>query len=247
MNNVISQLHRGLWLRFFLTSIATMGLCILSFLQPVLRILQEDSFIFQGYHNDLIFSALSSDILFSFLPVLSALPLSAGYLEDIKSKFVRFCLIRESYSSYLICQCFACWLCGSAVFIGAAITWGISTLIFTPMEQYIENYASISPKIVARLILLFFNSGLWAVTGIALSTVMESKYIAYMSPFIVYYLLIILAERYLPNAFFIYPKNWLSPESWPFGTLGAIIFLLELTFLAALLFYTRGRRRLEML
>lgn len=245
MNNVISQLHRGLWLRFFLAAIATMGLCIFSFLQPVLQILQEDSIIYQGYHNDLIFNALSSDTLSSFLPVLGAIPMSAEYLDDVRSKFARFCLVRGSYSSYLFFQCFSCWLCGSAVLLGAIATWGITSLVFAPMEQIVQNYSSISPKIVAQLVLLFINSGLWAVVGMALSTIMESKYIAYISPFIVYYLLIILSERYFPNAFFIYPKNWINPEPWPLGMLGAIIFLLELTFLGAVLFFIRGRRRLE--
>ena len=83
--------------------------------------------------------------------------------------------------------------------------------------------------------------------GMALSTVMESKYIAYISPFIVYYLLVILYERYFPDAWLLYPRNWLDPEIWPYGVGSAVVFLLELTFFSGLLFYFRGRRRLESL
>ena len=79
------------------------------------------------------------------------------------------------------------------------------------------------------------------------STVMESKYIAYASPFIVYYLLVILYERYFPDAWLLYPKNWLAPEIWPYGVGSAALFLMELTFLCGLVFYIRGKRRLEQL
>lgn len=247
MNNVISQLHRGLKLRYFLTVIATMVLSISTFLQPVLQSVRQGSYLYQGYHNDLVNLAFSSDILSSFVPVLGAIPLAAGYLDDLKSKFVRFCLIRGSYSSYLLFQCFACWLCGSAVLLGGVATWGLTSLVFVPMEQVMETYTSVSPQIIAKLVLLFVNSGLWAVVGMALSTVMESKYIAYISPFIVYYLLVILYERYFPSAWLLYPRNWLDPKIWPYGVGSAVVFLLELTFFSGLLFYFRGKRRLESL
>ena len=124
---------------------------------------------------------------------------------------------------------------------------GIAALVFSPLEQVVKDYVSIAPQIASQLALVFLNGGLWAVVGMTLSTVMESKYIAYISPFIVYYLLVILYERYFPDAWLLYPRNWLDPEIWPYGVGSAVVFLLELTFFAGLLFYFRGRRRLESL
>lgn len=115
------------------------------------------------------------------------------------------------------------------------------------MEQVVESYIDITSTIITQLLLLFLNGGLWAVLGMTMSTIMESKYIAYASPFIVYYLLVILYERYFPNAWLLYPKNWLDPEIWPYGVGSAALFLLELTFLCGLVFYIRGKRRLEQL
>ena len=248
MNSILPQLRRGLGLRFWLTALAAMGLTFSTFLEPVLKSLQQGGYFYQGYHNQLITTALSSDILSSFLPVLGAIPLAAGYLEDVKSKFVRLSLIRGSYSGYLLSGAAACWLCGGgAALLGCLGAWGVTALMLTPLERVSENYVSIAPQIAGQMFLLFLNGGLWAVLGMALSTVMESKYIAYVSPFIVYYLLVILYERYFPDAFLLYPKHWLSPENWPYELLGASVFLLELTVLAGLLFYIRGRRRLEQL
>lgn len=248
MKYVLSHLRRGLRLRFWMTLLMTAGLCFSSFLQSILQNIQQGSLFYQGYHNELIVQALSSDILASFLPVLAAIPISAGYLEDIKSKFARFLILREDYSGYLISQCLSCWGCGGcATLLGGLAAWGITALVFSPLEQVVKDYVGIAPQIASQLALVFLNGGLWAVVGMALSTVMESKYIAYISPFIVYYLLVILYERYFPDAWLLYPRNWLDLEIWPYGVGSAVVFLLELTFLSGLLFYFRGRRRLESL
>ena len=169
------------------------------------------------------------------------------YLDDVRSKYVLFCLIRNSYRGYILGHCVACWLCGGgAVLLGTFSAWGLTSIVFSTLAQITENLREPGVQIAMQLTLLFLNGGLWAVVGMTMSTVMESKYIAYCSPFIVYYLLIILHERYFPNAWLIYPKNWLNPEMWPWiGS--AAMFLLELTFLCGLVFYVRGKRRLEQL
>lgn len=242
------QLRRGLGLRFWLAVLATVGLIGSTFLNPVLQTLQTGGRFSQYYHHELILQALTSDTLAAFLPVLAALPLAAGYLEDIKSKFARFLLVRESFTGYLLGIGVACWLCGGgAAVLGALGAWGAAALVFTPLETVTEEVQVLVPQIVGQLELLFLCGGLWAVVGMALSTVMESKYIAYVSPFIVYYLLVILYERYLPDTFLLYPKHWLSSEGWPFGRLGAAVFLLEWAALAELIFYFRGKRRLNAL
>lgn len=200
MNKIIAQLRRGFGIRFWLAVIATIVLAICTFIQPVLRSIHQKEQCYQGYHNDLILDALSSDILASFLPVLASIPISAGYLEDIKSKFARFLILREDYSGYLMSQCLSCWGCGGcAILLGGLAAWGVTALVFAPLEQVNENYVGIVPQVASQLALVFLNGGLWAVIGMTLSTVMESKYIAYISPFIVYYLLVILYERYFPS------------------------------------------------
>mgnify|MGYP000507912370 CR=1 FL=1 len=248
MTSLSPQLRRGIGVLFWLTAIVTSGLIFSTYLQSVLRALQRSGKLYEGYHNELIRKALSSDVLSAFLPALAAIPLSAGYLEDIKSKASRFFLIRGSYPGYLLGYYIACWLCGGgAVLLGTLGAWGFTTIVFTPLEQVLKNPPELGTQIAGQLTLLFLCGGLWAVIGMTMSTIMESKYIAYASPFIVYYLLVILYERYFPNAWLLYPKNWLNPEIWPYGIGSAALFLLELTFLCGLVFYVRGKRRLEQL
>lgn len=246
MNIIFSELRRGLGLRFWLAALASMAFIFVGYFQPLLHFQQQGGCIPQGNHAPLFSNALSSDTLVSFLPILAAIPLAAGYLEDIKSKFARFLLVRGSYGEYLVGQMLACWLCGGlAVVLGAGVVYGLMVLLLTPIERVVTNNAPAEVHIGGQLVLLALNGGLWGVLGMTLSSIMESKYIAYASPFITYYLLIILYERYFPGAWLLYPKNWLNPEIWPYGIGSATLFLLELTFLCGLLFYIRGKRRLE--
>lgn len=246
MNSIRSQLSRGVGLRFWLVVLFTAVLIFSTFLQSMLPVFLQGRELNQGYHNVLIVQALSSETVSTFLPVLAAIPLAEGYLEDVKSKYARFYLIRGSYSDYLLGYYIACWLCGGgAVLLGAGTAWGITAIASTPLERIVENPPDLERQIIGQIILLFLSGSLWAVVGMTMSTIMESKYIAYASPFIVYYLLVILCERYFPDAWLLYPKNWLDPEIWPYGLGSAALFLLELTFLCSLVFYIRGRRRLE--
>lgn len=145
MTSLSSQLRRGFGLLFWLTAIVTSGLIFSTYLQSVLRALQRNGQFCEGYHNELISAALSSDTLAAFLPPLAAIPLSAGYLEDVKSKASRFFLIRDSYPGYLLGNCIACWLCGGgAVLLGALSAWGITATIFLPLERVLDS----PPKLV---------------------------------------------------------------------------------------------------
>ena len=139
-----------------------------------------------------------------------------------------------------------CFLCGGGVILlGNLLSWGVSALLFVPMEMATEKDVASTTSLMPILVLFFLSGGLWAVVGMALSTIMESKYIAYASPFVTYYLLVILCERYLPAAYLLYPPNWTKPNVWPYGAWGASIFLLELTLVFSILFTIRAKRRLR--
>lgn len=244
------HLFRGLGYRFWSVVFTFMGISFSTFINPILHTLRQGEVFFQGYHNKLINQAFYSNTIATFLPILAALPLSAAYIEDIKSKYIRFLIIREGYIYYIVSQCIACWLLsGMAVILGAVGSWGMATLVFYPIECVTvpEYYAGISTIIVDQLILIFLNGGLWAIMGLSMSTVMESKYIAYASPFILYYILIILSKRHFTDWVVLNPRSWLNPTLWPFGCWGTAIFLLEITLILAILFAFRAGRRLQQL
>ena len=196
-----------------------------------------------------LLKALTSDTVSPFVAIVSILPFSGNYVDEVKSKFARFSMLRTGYSTHLLSRIVACFLLGGAVILAGVLTaYFASVLIFLPMEKTGDNEVSQLPELIEQCVLLFLNGGFWAVLGMTMSTIMESKYIAYASPFVVYYLLVMLCERYFPKAYLIYPREWLNPsEKWPMGTWGVSLYLLELTALLGLIFYHRGKRRLEQL
>lgn len=224
------------------------ALFFLTSCESLISLFPLTSLLSSHYHTEFVLIALRSETLAPFIPILAVLPYAASYIDDLKSKFARAFLIRADYITYLISRILVCFLSGGLVITaGTLLAWGASALLFLPMEKAAEALSEATILLLKTCVLLFLNGGLWAVVGMTMSTIMESKYIAYASPFIVYYLLVILYERYFPNAWLLYPKNWLNPEIWPYGVGSAALFLLELTFLCGLVFYVRGKRRLEQL
>ena len=249
MKNAISSGFRQaatIWM--FLVPLLTAGVMILNFMNPLIRAYRENSII-EGLHVNLLMQSFQSDALISFLPILAALPFGGCFVDDLKSKFARFFLIRSSYRTYIISRIIVGFLSGGlAILSGALIAWGATAAVLIPMEREIGwlEPASID-GLVEICFLLFLNGGFWSVVGMAMSTLMESKYISYATPFVFYYLLVILYERYFSDLFIIYPKTWTDPSAWPFGCWGASIFLLEMTLIFAILFAFRAGRRLQQL
>ena len=93
---------------------------------------------------------------------------------------------------------------------------------------------------------MFFASGaFWSLTGLTFAALTNSKYMAYASPFVLFYLLIILYERYFDRLFVLYPREWLNPSSrWMFGRVGVAVLLIEFSVLMALAFAFAAKRRL---
>ena len=250
MKNAISSGFRqatNIW--FSLVPILTSAVIMMNFVDPVIRTYRENGFFVEGFHTELITQGFKSEALSAFLPILAALPFGGCFVDDLKSKFARFFLIRSSYRTYIISRIIVGFLTGGlAILSGALIAWGTTAAVLIPIEREIEG---MEPAAIDGLIeicfLLFLNGGFWSVVGMAMSTLMESKYISYATPFVLYYLLVILYERYLSDLFIIYPKTWTDPAVWPFGCWGAAIFLLEMTLIFAFLFAYRAGRRLQQL
>ena len=245
-NPVISGLCQASILKCIVVSLVMTVLVFLGSMETLLRAFGQAGLLPSGYVGTFMSNALKQDAVVSLIPILAVIPFSGVYVDDLKSKFARFFLIRCSYSDYFISRILIAFFCsGGCITFGGLAAWIISALLFMPMELAGEMDWVVISTVVQKLILMFCNGGLWAVIGISMSSLMESKYVAYASPFVIYYLLVILCERYIPDAYLLYPPNWTNPDVWPYGTWGAAIFLLELTLVFSILFIIRAGRRLQ--
>lgn len=245
-NALISGIYQISIFKYIVVSLGITILVFLGSIEMLLRAFRQFGLLPSGYVETFMINALEQGAVVSLIPVLAVIPFSGAYVDDLKSKFARLFLIRCSYSNYLISRILVSFLCsGSCIAFGGGIAWSLSALLFMPMELAGETNWSVISTVIQKLILMFCNGGLWAVIGLSLSTFMESKYVAYASPFVIYYLLVILCERYFPEAYLLYPPNWTNPDVWPYGAWGATIFLIELALVSSALFVVRAGRRLR--
>ena len=248
-----SSIRQALGGRGFLLSLGgTAAVIFLSSIKSIVTAFRSETLLAFGYHHDFIASALGSDGMTLALPLLAALPFTAVFLDDLKSGFLKEYLPRTTPAGYLLGRIVGCLLSGAlALCLGVFLAYAVAVLLFLPLER-----APTDPALIGKLIrelretlsLMACSGALWSTVGLLLGTVTGSKYMAYASPFVLYYVLIILHERYLPDLFILYPKEWIAPSAhWQFGATGVLLLVGELTVLASLGFFVTAGRRLRQL
>ena len=213
----------------------------------------------QGFHETALLGALSSDTVMLVAPILCALPFTAAFVDDFKSGFIKYYLQRSGKKGYVAAKAITGGLSGGLVlFAGVTISYVLFTLIFTPAETLPVQTAagaldagpaappSIFGDLLARALIFLLCGAFWALIGQFFASFTMSRYVAYASPFILFYVLVILSDRYLKDIFVLNPKLWLNPaETWPGDGWSAVLFLIEMIFAAGLLFAVSAGRRLE--
>ena len=154
------------------------------------------------------------------VPVLATLPYTTAWLAEEQSGFSRFALMRAGRMPYIFGKYFSCGISGGLV---EALPAALYRLL-RPQEAS------------CNLWLVFLSGMLWAVTAAVLTALAKSRYIAYGGSFVIYYILVILHERYFPGLYCLYPYEWFAPShTWIFGWQGIVIFLAGVLLLLLLL------------
>ena len=247
MKCVNAEIKRALSGRAFLFAAIAAWLCVLAgAFSDVFKILGYGLCSF-GEHRPVFLRALEGDAVLFGLPILAAVPFAASYADDVKSGFTKEYLTRTSTGSYLAGKGLAVGLSGGlAAAAGIAVAYLTLFLVLSPCE-YVSSQAApqVVPKILARLLTFFLCGCFWAEAGLCASALTLNVHLAYASPFIAYYLLIILQERYLRTEFMLNPKNWpTAAGDWPLKGWSCAILVLLLTLTLFLIFQLIGRRRL---
>jgi len=228
-----------------------------------------------GFHAQALLAALSSDIMLLCVPILCALPYTAAFIEDYKSGYIKEYLPRSGKKRYIKGKVLATALSGGMVlFTGVMAIYIVFALVFTPMElspnagQETDQIADTSGEmeetgekmpdmgmdmrqqtffmdVLGRAFVFSLSGSLWSLTGALLASVTLSRYMAYASPFIVFYVLVIICERYLKDLYVLNPQEWLKAQDfWPGGMWGIVLLLLELIVLLSIAFSMSIKRRL---
>ncbi len=247
---ISSDIKRALTGRGFLVGVVGMVMVIgLSQMESIIQAARSTTPLQNGYHAQLILTALSADWVTLAIPILCSLPFTAAFVDDVKSGYIKPYLHRAGMKRYIRGKLTACGLSGGLVLLfGILIAYGLAALIFSPAELALAKEETAQPylaKVLLASFTLFLSGALWSLVGFTFAALTMSKYMAYASPFIIYYVLIILHERYFEKLYVLYPKEWLFPSDfWVMGSFGVMLLLAELIGIVALAFAVAAKRRL---
>lgn len=156
------------------------------------------------------FAGFTSGLFRACVPVLAALPYGLAWLNEYQSGYLKAVLPRTGVTSYIIGKFLACGISGGLLEVLGV--W-IFRLIKTEAEEI-------------NGMLVFASGMLWAVLAATLAAWAGSRCIAYGGSFVIYYVLVILYERYFKGWYCLYPYEWLAPShQWIFGEAGVLLLL----------------------
>ena len=252
-NILLSNIKYGLFSKQFLfCSLFIPPIIFVSSLGSLFTIFRNGVLLQYDYHSFFILEALSTNTIIFFVPIISVLPMGSSFIEDIKNNYTKYYIFRSKRFPYILGRSLGVYVSGGlSLLSGILIAYFLAALLFMPIEKAPDMPSDLSSgfrQVLSSGMLFFLSGGFWALVGLSLSTFMESKYISYASPFISFYLLMIVHERYLNYLFIINPKEWLIPsKKWLFGEVGVVIWVIELSIVVAVIFYWNASRRLNQL
>lgn len=201
--------------------------------------LSPGSFI-QMYHT-----ALDTQIVLFLLPIAAVLPMGGVYVKESSSGFLRLYISRISQMQYIQRKTLQIYAGGFLPFFLA----GIASLLFSFLAVYPLELQGDIPwepiwKSLRFLLRIALVGGILAEVSGIFAVSFRNYYMAYGLPFVCYYMLIILKERYFTGMYAMYPAEWLKCEQdWGANGWGIWAFLavfsLALMLLHGLLLYGR--------
>ncbi len=188
-----------------------------------------------GSFLDYCKAALEGQALLFLIPIAGALPMGAAFVRESSSGFLKLYLTRTNRMEYIKRKTLQIYMGGFLpFFLAGAGMLALAFLLVYPLElQGAMDWGKLWQ--VARVLLRVSLSG-GIVAGMAgiFAAVFMNYYMAYGLPFVCYYLLVILKERYFAGMYAMYPAEWVAAkQDW--GTDGSGIWVFLGAFSAAVM------------
>lgn len=227
--------ERGLWISVLL--------CLAAFLTgfPFHEI--KEFPLSEGTFIRLYQAALDTQVVLFLLPIAAVLPMGGVYVKESSSGFLRLYISRISQMQYIRKKTVQIYAGGFLPFAFAGIVaLLLSFLGIYPMELQGEFPWEMVGKSLQFLLRIALVGGILAEVSGIFAVSFRNYYMAYGLPFVCYYMLIILKERYFTDMYAMYPAEWIKCEQdWGAEGMGIWIFLtafsLALMLLHGLLLY----------
>ena len=179
----------------------------------------------------LCMAGFNSDLFKISVPVIATFPYSTAWLSDYESGYIKYYVSRTGIRQYIYGKILASAIGGGLVEVAGCILY----------QMFKGNMGE-----EINLQLIFVSGMLWAVVSTTMAAWTKSRYIAYGGSFVIYYLLVILHDRYFDTLYTLYPYEWISPEGkWVFDEQGIIILIVGIMLVFVCIYNLLLRRCIE--
>ena len=237
--------------RFIAVVIAFSILIIIQDFSTVFEVFDSREFRGYEFHITFLINALKKDGFMFMLPVFSSLVYTSSFMSELKNGFIKSYLPRTKQSPYISGKLASSAVSGFlVVFISIMLSEVFCYYLFRSKEYSAYSDASqngihMSVLVMSALRCSFIGM-LSAVFGLTMSLVFMNQYMAFASPFIMHYILIIINERYYDSLYVFYPAEWIRPSHvWPGGDAGLIAFIVCLAGAVSMIYWFIASRRLQ--
>lgn len=246
--SLYSDINRAIISRGFIVGLVGMVLMIaFASTSQIVEIIRTTEPLEEGFYVHFMYNALHSYAFTLALPILVTLPFTTAFVDDIKSGFIKQYLLRSTRLRYILGKLVSILISGGLlVLIGILISFVVAIIFISPREEVFTGDSVNRIDVIEKAFMISLSGMFWSLVGFAFSSFTMNRYMAYASPFILYYVLIILHERYFPTFYIMYPREWIFPENdWRLGNLGIVILLAMLILVVSLCFALFAKRRLK--
>lgn len=191
--------------------------------------------------------SLQSRIVLFVIPVAAVLPWGEEYIKERQWNFLRILVVRKGKMLYGLDRVINTAVSGTVVWVLAA---SIQLLFFFLLFFWREEVFVWSWELWEEYLTLLGRVGLTASCMASLGGICGvlsgSVYLAMGLPFVVYFFMMILRERYLENLYCLDPGEWIRGKAfWGSGQRGLWVFLILLCILLATIHGMVLGKRLE--
>jgi hypothetical protein len=135
----------------------------------------------------------------TFMPLISCIPYTIKYLQDKKTGFSKYIIIRSNYKNYIFSKVISVFLSGFITIMIINIIYFIALTLMDSGDMYrslfYENtpFSEISTSnfnlfFIIHSIICSIMGGVYASIGLAISSLVDKTLMAFVSPFAIYYL-----------------------------------------------------------
>lgn len=182
-------------------------------------------------------TALKEQMMLFLIPIAAVLSPGASYVRESSSGFLKFYMTRTNRIDYVKKK--TVWIYGGGFlpfFLAGTLGFFLCFLFLYPLELKGSISLEETGEVLEILLRISFTGGILAELSGIFAAAFRNYYMAYGLPFVIYYMMIILKERYLPKLYALYPGEWIvCKENWGTKSDGIWVFFLAFSLVVMLI------------